>query len=158
MRITSICGSQTSPVILCMQNSVPSIRITSLYGSQPSSAVFASKTATIGAELQVSMGPRPHLSFCACKPALLASELLVSMGPSAHLWFLHAKQRLFDYKFGVVQLFRTCSNYSTTHGSRPAVKAYMSSGWFNPTKCPREPLSSIGNKDRRLISHEFGLG
>ena len=32
--------SQTSPVVLCMQNSVISIGITSLYGSQPSSVVL----------------------------------------------------------------------------------------------------------------------
>ena len=38
-------GPQTSPVILCMQNSVPRIRITGLCGSQPSSVVFACKTA-----------------------------------------------------------------------------------------------------------------
>ena len=53
----------TSPVILCMQNSVPSIRITSLYGCQPSSVVFGCKTATLGPDLQVCMGPRPHLWF-----------------------------------------------------------------------------------------------
>ena len=33
--IACVYGSQTSPVIFCMQNSVPSIRITSLYGSSP---------------------------------------------------------------------------------------------------------------------------
>ena len=71
-RITSLYGSQTSPVALWMQNSVICIRLTSLYGSQPSSVVFA------------------------CKTAWLASESLVSMGPSPHLWFLQAKQRLLD--------------------------------------------------------------
>ena len=45
-RITSLCGSQTSPVIFCRQNSVPSIRNTSLHGSQPLRAVFGCKTAT----------------------------------------------------------------------------------------------------------------
>ena len=56
-RITSLCVPQTSPVVLCMQNSVLSIRITSLYGTLPSSVVFARKTASFGPELQVSMGP-----------------------------------------------------------------------------------------------------
>ena len=65
-RITSLCGSQTSPVVLCVQNSVMRLR---LYVSQPSSVVFA------------------------CKKAWLASESLVSMGPSPHVWFLDAKQR-----------------------------------------------------------------
>ena len=93
-RTTSLCGSQTSPVILCMKNSVISTRISSLYGSQPSSVAFACKTATFGQELQFSIGPRPHLSFCACKTACLASELPVSMGPSPPLWFLDAEQQL----------------------------------------------------------------
>ena len=38
---------QTTPVIVCLQNGVPSIRITSLYGFQPSSVVFGCKTATL---------------------------------------------------------------------------------------------------------------
>ena len=78
--------SQTSPVVLCMQNNMISIRITSFYGSQPSSVVFECKTATFGSELQVSMGPRLHLRFFAFKTAPLAPELQVSMGPIPHLW------------------------------------------------------------------------
>ena len=46
-RPTSLHGSQTSPVVLCMQNNVISIRITSLYGSHPSFVVFACKTVTL---------------------------------------------------------------------------------------------------------------
>ena len=95
-RITNLYGSQTSPVVLCMQYSVISTRITCLYGSQPLSMVFGWTTATFGAELQVSMGPRHDLSVCGCKTAWLASEVLVSMGPSPHVWFLDAKQRLLD--------------------------------------------------------------
>ena len=64
---------------------VLSTRITSLYGSQPSPVVFACKTETLCPELQVSMGHRPHLSLCACKTAWLSPEFLVSMGPSPHL-------------------------------------------------------------------------
>ena len=71
-KVTSLYGSQTWPVVLCMYNSGINIRITSLYESQPSSVVFA------------------------CKTAWLASESLVSMGPSPHVWFLDAKQRLMD--------------------------------------------------------------
>ena len=95
-RITSLYVSQTSPDVLCMQNSVISIRKTGLYGSQPSCVVFACKTDTFRPELHVSIGLKPHLRFCACKTACLASELLVSMGPSLDLWFLDAKQRLLD--------------------------------------------------------------
>ena len=95
-RITSLYVSQTSPVALCMQNSVISIRNTGFYGSQPSSVVFACKTDTFWPELHVSIGLKPHLRFCAWKTACLASELLVSIGPSPDLWFLDAKQRLLD--------------------------------------------------------------
>ena len=95
-RITNLYGSQTSPVVLCMQYSVISTRITCLYGSQTLSMVFGCTTATFGAELQVSMVPRHDLSVCGFKTAWLASEELVSMGPSLHVWFLDAKQRLLD--------------------------------------------------------------
>ena len=94
VQITSLYGSQTEPVVLCMQNGVITTLNTCLYGSQLLSLVFACKTAPFGAELQVCIGPWPHLSFCACKTASLASELLISRGPSPRLWFLDAKQRL----------------------------------------------------------------
>ena len=89
-------GNQTSPVVLCRQYSVISIRKTCLYGSQPLTVVFAGQTVTFGADFKVSMGPRHDLSFCACKTAWLASELLVFMSPSPHVWFLEAKERLLD--------------------------------------------------------------
>ena len=94
-RITSLCGSQTSPVIFCIQNSVPSIRNTSLHGSQPSRVVFGCKTATYGPEKQVSMGLRHDLSLCECKTALLASDLLVSMCPNPHLCFFKMQYSAF---------------------------------------------------------------
>ena len=90
-RITNFYGSQTLPVVLCIQNSVISTRITSLDGSQPSSVVSACRTATSGLEKHVSMGPRHDQSFSAFKTVCLASELLVSMGPSPHLWFFSCK-------------------------------------------------------------------
>ena len=119
-RITSLYGSQTSPVVLCMKNIVINTRNTCPFMPQPLSVVFACKTAHFGSEFQVSMGPRrhlsfcvcktawftsdkqvsmgtrPHLLFCACKTAWLAQELLVSMCSSPHLTFLDAKQRLSD--------------------------------------------------------------
>ena len=42
--------------------------------------------------------------------------------------------RVISHKFGVLRLFRTCSNHSTTHGSRPAAKPEMSSGWFDSSE------------------------
>ena len=47
-RITSLYGSQTWPVLLCMYNSVLNIRITSLYGSPPSWLLSGCKAATFG--------------------------------------------------------------------------------------------------------------
>ena len=70
IRINNLYGSQTSPVIVCMQNNEINIRITSLYGSQPSFVIFAIKTAILGPELQVSMGPRPHNGFLLSKQRL----------------------------------------------------------------------------------------
>ena len=69
-----IMGSQTSPVVLCMQISVINTRITSFYESQPTLAVFACKTAPFGSELQISMGPRLRLLICECKTACLDPE------------------------------------------------------------------------------------
>ena len=89
-RITSLCGSQTWPVVLCIYKNVLSIRNTSFYWSHPSSVVFTFKTAHYGPELLVSMGPRPSLSFGACKTATLEPDLQVCMGPRPHrrLWAL----------------------------------------------------------------------
>ena len=47
---TNLYWYQTSPVVLCMHNSVISTRITCLYGSQSSSVVFECKTATFAPE------------------------------------------------------------------------------------------------------------
>ena len=90
-RITSLYRSQTSPVALCMQNSMISIRPTSLYGSLPSSAVFMFKRVHYGQELLVSLGPRLYLSICAYKTAWFAPEWQVYMGSSHHLWFCACK-------------------------------------------------------------------
>ena len=95
-RITSLYVFQTSPVVLCMQNSVISIRKIGLYWSQPSPVLFACKTDTFWPELHVSIGLKPHLRFCAFRTVCLASELLISMGPSPDLWFLDAKERFLD--------------------------------------------------------------
>ena len=105
--ITSLYGSHTKPVVLCMQNSVISTRITSLYGFQPSSVVFASKTATLGPDLQVCMCPSPYVWYWALVTAFLEQEYQVYVGlqPSPvvlclqngdfslkpHLWFSACK-------------------------------------------------------------------
>ena len=91
-RITSLYGSQTSPVVLCIQNSV--INTVSI-GFSPHLWFWTFKTATLEPKLHISIGARPHLWFCAYKIECLASELSVSMGPSPHLWFLDAKKNEF---------------------------------------------------------------
>ena len=116
-RITNLYGSQTSPVILCMQYSVISTRITCLYGSQPLSMVFGCTTATFGSKLLVSMGPSHNLSFLcmqnsvistcitslyrsqpssvvfACKTATFGPEYKSLWVPDLTCRFVHAKQR-----------------------------------------------------------------
>ena len=86
-RNTSLHGSQTSPVFLCMQNNVISISITGLYWSQPSSVVFACKTASFGSEFHFSMSPRLRLLICECKTVCLDPEWRLSIGLSLNLWF-----------------------------------------------------------------------
>ena len=49
-RNNKLYWSQTSPVVLCLENIIFNTWITSLYWSQPSSVVFACKTATFGPE------------------------------------------------------------------------------------------------------------
>ena len=103
-RITSLSGSQTSPVDLSMQNSVISTRIASLYGFQPSSVFyFAFKTATLWPKyacvygtqtspvvffiqnsvpiirISILYGPQPSSVVFACKTASFGLELQVSM-------------------------------------------------------------------------------
>ena len=86
-RITSVNGSQTWPIVLCMQKSVISTWITSLYWSQPSCAVFGCKTATYGLEWQFYMGSSHHLCFSSCKTATLWPDLQICMVPRPLLWF-----------------------------------------------------------------------
>ena len=98
-RITSIDGSQTLPVVLCMQNSAwVAPQLLDSMGSSPNLWFCAFKTATLGPKFTCLYGSQTSSSrFSACKTAWsLASELVVSMGSSPHLWFLHAKQRILD--------------------------------------------------------------
>ena len=120
IRITSLYGSQTSPVVLCMLNSVISTRITSLYGSQPLSVVFCIQNSdsstrvtnlygcqtspvvlckeysVISTRKTCLYGSQPLSVFFACKTATFGAELQTSMGHSPNLWFFHAKQRLLE--------------------------------------------------------------
>ena len=67
-RITYLYGSLTSPVVLCMQNSVLTTRISSsLWVPDLIYGFGANKTACLALEYQVYIGSSPHLWFCACK-------------------------------------------------------------------------------------------
>ena len=72
-RITSLYGSQTSPVLLCMQNSVICTKMTSSHGLQPSSVVLCMQNSDFRTRI---------------------TSLCRWIDPN--LWFLHAKQRLLD--------------------------------------------------------------
>ena len=113
-RITSLYGSQTSPMVFCIQNRDFSTGIASLYRSQPLSAVLSFKTGTFAPKLQVSIGPSPYLlhfwkncdfwikplsAVFSFKTGTFARELQISIGPSPYLPFLHPKQRLLDQNY-----------------------------------------------------------
>ena len=125
-RLTSVCGSQTSSVVLSTHNSLLSTRIKRQSGFQPSPVVLCMQTATLALELLVSivpcphlrflhanqrlldqnnkslcMGTRPHLSLCACITAPFGTELQVSMGSSSHLWFCALKTATLELKLHV---------------------------------------------------------
>ena len=113
--IKYLFGSQTSPMVLWMQNSVISSRKTSLNGTQTSTEIlqakqrlldqnykslwfpdltyvfFAFTTATSAPELQISLGVSSHLLLWEYTTATLWPELIVSMGPRPHLSFSACK-------------------------------------------------------------------
>ena len=93
IRITSLHGSQTSPVVLCIQNNVISIRITSLYGSQTSPMVCCLQNRDLSIRITILYGSQPSFVAFVCKTASLGQELQVSMFPRPHLSFCACKIR-----------------------------------------------------------------
>ena len=64
-RITSLYGYQTSPIVLCMQNSVISILNTSLYGIQPTSVVLFIQKSDLWTEIACVCGSQTSpVIFC----------------------------------------------------------------------------------------------
>ena len=114
-RITSLEGSQTWSVVLCMKNRVISTGKTSLYWTQPSSVIFTCKTATFGhwitslygsqtspvilcmlnsvisTRITSLYGSQPSSLVFARKTAPFGPELQISMGPRPHLSFCVCK-------------------------------------------------------------------
>ena len=95
IRITSLYGSQTSPVDLRMQNSVLRSRMRLAYWSQPSSEVLCIQNSDFSIRITSLCGSQSSFVAFACKTATLGPELQVSMGPRPNLCFLHSKQRLY---------------------------------------------------------------
>ena len=85
-RITSLYVSLTSPVVLCMRNSVISIGITLLYGSQSSSVVFGCKTTSLWV-------PALTCGFVHLKQRLLDGNNKSLWVPVITCRFVYAKQR-----------------------------------------------------------------
>ena len=110
-----IYWSQTSAVLLRMQNSVICTRLSSMYGFQPSSEVlcmlnigfwtrvanlYRSQTSTVVLGMQYSVlstritclyGSQPLSAVFACKTAPFGAELQVYMGPKHDLLFCACK-------------------------------------------------------------------
>ena len=93
-RITSLYGSQTLPVVLCMKNSNLRPDLQFWMGPRPHLRIWELITACLAQEHKNYIGSRPHLLFCAFKTATLRLELQVSDGPRPNLWIFHAKQRI----------------------------------------------------------------
>ena len=73
-----------------MQNSDFWTRITSLYGSQTSPVIFCMQSACLASESLVSMGPRPHLWFWHAKQRLLDLNYNSLWVPDLTCDFVHA--------------------------------------------------------------------
>ena len=117
IRITSLYGSQVSPVDLWMQNSVLRSRMKLFYWSQPSSVVLCIQNSDFSTRItsvhrsqtspvtlcmqnnEISIiitsvyGSQPSFVVFACKTATLGPELQVSIGPRPHLWCFNSKQQ-----------------------------------------------------------------
>ena len=111
-KIACLYGSQTSPVILFMQNRVPSIspswscphlwfcmensdfwaRITNLYWSQTSPVVLCLQYSVISTRITCLYGSQPLSVDFAYKTATFGAELQVSMGPRHNLSFCACKR------------------------------------------------------------------
>ena len=95
-RISRLHGFQRSSVVLCMQSSDFRPRLTNLYGSQSSSVVLSTHNSGLSTRIKRQYGFQPSPVVLWMQTATLALDLLVSIGPSPRLWFLHANQRLLD--------------------------------------------------------------
>ena len=100
---TSLLGYQTSPVVLCMQNSVICTRIKRLYGFQPSSVVLCVENSDFRTKIAHLYGSKTSpviLCMQNSVPSIRITSLYGSQ-PSS-VCFFHAKQRLYDQTYKCV--------------------------------------------------------
>ena len=83
----------------CMQNSNCWTRMTSLYGSQTWPVVLCMQNSVISARILVSMGPSPHLWFLHAKQRLLDKNNKSLLVPDFTCRFVHAKQRDYHHNY-----------------------------------------------------------
>ena len=114
-KITSLYVSQTSPVVLCLQNKVICTRMTSLYGFQHSCVVlciqnsdfrtrlirlYGSQISPVDLCMQISefstritslYGPQTSPVVLCMQNSVNGTKLQGSMSPRPHLWFCACK-------------------------------------------------------------------
>ena len=93
-RIVSLYGSQTSPVVVCMQNVVSWTRITCLYGFQPTSVVLCVENSDFRTKIACLHESRTSLVILCMQNKVPSFRITSPYGSCPHLWFLHAKQPL----------------------------------------------------------------
>ena len=108
-RITSLYGSQTSPMVFFFQNCAFSTGIASLYGSQPTSVVLCIRKSDFSITITSLEGTQPSFVSCACKTASLGQELQVSMGRRPHLCFYCIQNSDFSNRIASLYVSKTSS-------------------------------------------------
>ena len=89
-----IYGSQTSPVDLCMQNSMPTITSASHYGSQTSSVDLCKQNSLLSTRLtSFYWSQTSRVDLCKLN-SVFSTRITSQYGPRSHLWFLHPKRKL----------------------------------------------------------------
>ena len=84
-RIPSLYGWQLSSVVLCIHNSVIMTRINSLYGSQTSPVLLCMQNNVISIRITSLYGSQPSSVVFAWKTGTFGAELQVSKGPRLRL-------------------------------------------------------------------------
>ena len=90
---TSLYGYQTSPVVLCIQNSMLSTKIKRLYGFQPSRVVLCMQISDFSTWITTPYLSQPSSVVFACKTATFGPAYKSLWVPDLTCRFVHTKQR-----------------------------------------------------------------